>query len=178
MANPLILLIGPQGIGKTTLCLRLAEQFTAHRKGVAGIVTELAGSRRYVLDLTGGERKLLAAAGEPLLGPRWGRYAFSQETLDWGNSVVAQAVAGRADLVILDEVGPLELVAGEGFLPALRAIVAADEAGLVVVRPALVDEVNSMVGTRSVMIWEVTVENRGDLPGHILHRLLGTVPIP
>jgi hypothetical protein len=69
-------------------------------------------------------------------GQQW---AFVEETLEWGNSVLASAVP--TDLLVLDELGPLEWVEGRGWTTGLSAV----DSGLyryalVVVRPELVEQ--------------------------------------
>jgi nucleoside-triphosphatase THEP1 len=163
----LILLTGVRGVGKSTVCLRLVELWRERVGTPGGLLTRTAGRERYAVDVATGEERLLAAEGEALAGPRGGRFSFSQETLKWGNEVVRQALTGPADLVLLDEVGPLELVAGEGLLPALKMLLGSEKAGLVVVRPALVEQVRAMATGRTAQVCEVTLENRDELPGHI-----------
>lgn len=166
---PLLLLTGPPSVGKTTVCLGLACALGERGWNVGGIVTLAEGTRRWALDLQGGKRRLLAVSGEApagLSGPSWGPYRFSGRTLAWGNAAVLRAMAGGVNLVILDEVGPLELVLGEGFLPALQAVLGGPVSGLVVVRPALVRQVSEMAA-RPAVLWEVTKANRSTLPEEI-----------
>lgn len=165
--QPLILLTGARGSGKSTVCAR-AAQLWRERGGVpAGLLTRTAGPHRWLVDIATGEERILAAEGELLDGPRWGRFSFSRETLDWGNAVMRRAVAGPADLVLLDEIGPLEMAAGEGLLPALQALLGGCVRALVVVRPELLEQLRALAGARPVRTYEVTMENREKLPAAI-----------
>jgi len=166
----LILITGAVGIGKSTVCQRLVMLWRERGGVPGGVLTRTAGRERSIVDVVTGEERLLAAEGVELAGPRWGRFSFSQETLDWGNEVMRQAVAGPADLVLLDEVGPLELAAGSGFLPALKILLGSKKAGLVVVRPALLEQVRAMGSGHTVRVYEVTLENRAGLPEQIMKR--------
>lgn len=169
---PLFLLTGLPGVGKTTVCLGLARSLAERGWSVGGIVTLAEGKRRRALDLGSGRRRLLAVSGETPAGPsgpRWGPYRFSYRTLAWGNAVLLRAVE-EMNLVILDEVGPLELVMGEGFLPALQAVLGRPAPGLVVVRPSLLRQVGEMAA-RPIVLWEVTAANRDALPEEIAARL-------
>ncbi|MDI7276427.1 MAG: nucleoside-triphosphatase [Anaerolineae bacterium] len=136
------LLVGEIGAGKTTVCLRVAGQ--ARRRGwrVGGIVSRPpvdAEGRRTGLaaeDLWTGEGRLLARL-EPDPGAlRCGRYSFDPDAFTWGCRAVQQALAQGADLIILDEVGPLELASGAGFAPVLGMLLGARCPRLLVVRRA------------------------------------------
>ncbi len=176
MARPaLILLSGQPGVGKSSACLRLVQELRRHGRTAGGIVTLARGRERYALDVACGEERLLAAEGEMQAGPRCGRFHFLRETLGWGNRVVAQAIADRVDLVVLDEVGPLELDQADGFRPALRALLAGTGAQLVVVRPALVAAVRALAAPRATTLWQVTSQNRDSLPTEIAAWLLAGI---
>jgi len=167
----LILITGAMGVGKSTVCLRLAALWRERGGAPAGLLTRTAGGERYLRDVATGAERLLAAEGAALAGPRWGRFSFSQASLDWGNEVVRQAVNGPADLVLLDEVGPLELAAGAGLLPALKILLGSEAAALVVVRPALLEQVRALAGGRPCRVFEVTPPDRDRLPARIARAL-------
>jgi nucleoside-triphosphatase THEP1 len=78
-----------------------------------------AGRRFH--DLWTGEEmaKEPAAAGEPVI--EVGRFRFRAAAFAWAAQRIAAAVAAGADLVVIDEVGPLEL-RGEGLADALDAL--------------------------------------------------------
>lgn len=166
--RPLVLLTGAMGVGKSTVCQRLAALWRERGGAPAGLLTRTAGPERYLVDAATGEERLLAAEGQELDGPRWGRFSFSQEALDWGHVAMHAAVAGPADLVLLDEVGPLELVAGKGLLSTLWILLSSDKAALVVVRPALLEQLRALAGGRTVRVYEVTLENRAGLAESIV----------
>lgn len=171
-SKALILLTGVQGIGKSTVCQRLAALWRDRGGAPAGLITRTAGPERYVVDVASGEERLLATAGEEALaGPRLPCFSFSQEALDWGNAVVQAAVARPADLVLLDEVGPLELAQGVGLLPALKILLGSGKAALIVVRPALLEQAQAMAAGRTVQVCEVTAAEREALPGRIAQLL-------
>ena len=164
----LILLTGARGIGKSTVCQRLVALWRERGGVPAGLITRTAGPERYLVDVASGEERLLAAEDTALAGPRRGKFSFSEEALGWGNEVVRRAVAGPADLLLLDEVGPLELVKGAGFRPALEILLGSGKDALVVVRPALLEKVRGMAGTRVVRTYKVTLEDREGLAERIM----------
>ncbi len=114
------LLTGEIGCGKTTLCQRLAEAGCAQGLRVAGIIT-LPGAggkdELWALDLAGGERRFLARRTFHQDG-RLGRYCFDADTFAWAAAAVRRTLA-RAELLIIDEIGPLELRQSQGFAPLL-----------------------------------------------------------
>ena len=86
---------------------------------------------------TGECRSLGSRAATSTAGVLVGCWQFDAETLGWGNAILEQS--GNADLVIIDELGPLEFKQGGGFQAGLRLV---DEgryrSAWVVIRPALV----------------------------------------
>ena len=106
----------------------------------------IEGGRKTAIDLVDlgtGQRRRLAEvrrADEP--GTATQRWRFAEPALAWGNEVLRAAAEGPGvDLLLVDELGPLEFVRGEGFTDGLTAMDARRYAvALVVVRPALVDE--------------------------------------
>lgn len=144
MRPPLWLLTGARQAGKTTLCSRLAD--LAREKGwdVAGLLSlavfkDEAKTGIVVQALRGGETRLLAAAEPaPGLTLAQGRWRFDQTAIDWGNKMLEDSLP--CDLLIVDEIGPLELVSAQGWTAALPVLRSKDyRVGIVVVRPELIE---------------------------------------
>jgi nucleoside-triphosphatase THEP1 len=149
----IVILTGRTGSGKTTLAGLVTEELHARGVRVAGILARglLAGSRRSgfdLVDLSTGRSMPLCRVGEPG-GPghqRCGPFEFTRAGLEFGGSALA-VDAGRADVVVIDEVGPLEL-SGGGWADALDSLtVHFDGALLIVARLAVVDAVRTRWGT-------------------------------
>ena len=122
----LLLVTGLSGAGKTTWCTKLAR--IAKEKGltVRGILSPgvFKGQRKMgigVQNLATGEERLLATLNEndyrDLSTPRW---TFDAEQLKWANDILADI--DESDLLIIDELGPLEFLRGEGLTAALEII--------------------------------------------------------
>jgi hypothetical protein len=122
----LIIITGPSGSGKTRGCLDLAE--TAYNSGVraGGLVSPaiFKGGNKIGIDLldvgTGAVRRLAYRHGEIPNGRIVGDWLFDNETIKWGNEILRRS--GDFPLIILDELGPLELEGGFGLTNGFRLI--------------------------------------------------------
>jgi len=139
--HPQIYLVsGGRGAGKTTFCQKVAQAGQHAGWNVAGILSlaRFDATRRAALDahdLRGGETHLLATRRAESL-PGQLNWDFHTSTLVWGNSVLASACP--CDLLVVDELGPLELERGQGWLSGLTALDSgAFRLALAVVRPHL-----------------------------------------
>jgi nucleoside-triphosphatase len=141
-----LLITGERGAGKTVFCRTLVEAARALPGPlvVGGVLSPrvYAGEEQVgieVVDLrTDRHRRLasLRAAGEPVLSKATKLWSFHEEALDWGNDLLASAVP--CDLLVVDELGPLELEEGRGWSAGLSAVDSgAFTAAVVVVRPCL-----------------------------------------
>lgn len=131
---------GASGSGKTTSCRELARAASRRGLAVSGLLTEVerapGGTTRWAHDLRSAQRRLLAREVEV---PRVGdlRWRLATEGLRWGDCVLAGACP--TDVLIIDELGPLELVDEVGWRGgALRALGGPFRLAVVTVRPALV----------------------------------------
>ena len=127
---PRIAVTGSPGIGKSTLVARVVQ---ASKRSVGGV---LARDRRYkdrrigfeLLDLSTGAVGILA--DETGSGPQLGKYRVHPEDLD---SIGAHAIesALKCDLIVVDEVGPMEL-SSRRFVSAVENAISSDRPMLVV----------------------------------------------
>jgi hypothetical protein len=145
----LIALTGGRGAGKTTVCQALVAQARAAGWSVAGLLSPAvfaAGQKAGIRlqNLTTGETRQLAQdaahlpeSGDSVSNLRFGRWLFARAALDWGNEVLA--AAPTCDLLIVDELGPLELLHQAGWVQGLAWLRRGNyRHGVVVVRPELV----------------------------------------
>lgn len=153
-----ILLTGARGSGKTTLLESAAQRLQAEGLRVAGILSpgHFENGRRTRFDLLildTGQRLLLAERdfNEP---PDSGRcYSFRQDTIAAGLEALSGGRLAAADIIFVDEVGPMEL-RGEGWGPALQAVSALPAPMVWVVRPKLVEKVRRRWGLHDAEVIE------------------------
>ena len=142
-AAPFLILTGPRGSGKTSACQALVTQVRAGGGSAAGVLcpARFAGRDKIgidVLDLSSGRQRRLAERRRPGDGAD-GAWSFDPQAFTWANDAL-RATPGRCDLLVVDELGPLELVHDEGFTAAADVIARGEPAlTVIVVRPELVD---------------------------------------
>lgn len=142
----LALVTGPRGAGKTTLCLAAADEAARRGWSVRGLLSPPVfehGQKIAInlVDLATRERRVLArprAASEPASPHATADWSFDPAVLAWGDGVLS--AIGPCDVLIVDELGPLEFERGQGWVSAFPLLDARRyRLALVVVRPALLD---------------------------------------
>jgi nucleoside-triphosphatase len=105
---------GPPGAGKTTLIQRIHTHYKNKGLRVDGVVTREVreGDQRTgfkITDLVSGAEGWLARVGHGV-GPRIGKYNVVSEDLEAiGVGALKKATERPADLVLVDEIGPMEM---------------------------------------------------------------------
>ncbi len=142
--SPLLFIItGSQGAGKTTFCDLIIQSAREAGWKPAGLLSRpiIEGAQRTAIqaeDLRGGEsRRLAVRSDEPSL---WSKHwKFDPSALEWGDQILAASTP--CDILVVDELGPLELERGGGWQSGLAAVDSGQYAiALVVVRAELLGE--------------------------------------
>ncbi len=142
-APQLLLVTGLKGAGKTTWCTRLADVATGSGMNVKGILSPgiYKGNNKIgigVQAIATGEMHQLAELRkgeiEGLSTPRW---RFHPTSMTWANDVIREA--DNCELLIIDEIGPLELLQGRGLTSGIERLDNRQyKAACVVIRPSLI----------------------------------------
>jgi nucleoside-triphosphatase THEP1 len=142
---PLFILSGPREIGKTTFLKMLIDQTRHLNIQTAGVLSPALNENGQkigidLIELRTGNIKHLATLrqmeSEGVLTDRW---AFSKEVMDWGNQVLARSIP--CQLLIVDELGPIELERGQGWQNGITALSSNQfQAAVVVIRPELIEK--------------------------------------
>ncbi len=183
----LFVITGERGAGKSEVCARLAALLVQRGMTLGGVITErgAAGEGRVAVDLATGERRPFGkqetdrvdvpprepggagpvgaghapGVADPLT-PGW---VFADDVFRWGNEVFDRA--GDRDVVIVDELGPVEILGDRGWVHAVERVKAGDyKVAVVVCRPGLLKEFTELVGWQPETICEVTLGTREGLP--------------
>jgi nucleoside-triphosphatase THEP1 len=119
-------LVGPRGSGKTSLILDLVRELRNCDLKISGFVSPgiFEGEEKIaieLIDLQTHEGRLLAVAREEeALKIQFGDWSFLEETLDWANQRLKDAPI--SDLLVIDEIGPLELDYNKGLKQGLARL--------------------------------------------------------
>jgi nucleoside-triphosphatase THEP1 len=165
-----IVLTGERGIGKSTVCRRTVALAQGEGYTCGGILTLAHDDGRDVLDVSSGDVRRLTLESDAAQGVDQGRFRFDPRALRWGNAALIQATP--CDLLVVDEIGPLELERGGGWINAFDVLRGGDFAlALAVVRPELVVQAQLRLTGCATVVMAVTRENRDQLLGILMRKL-------
>lgn len=148
--SKLWIISGEIGSGKTILCGELIKKFSSLGWQISGLRSPAIfenGEKTGIAveNLATGEVRKLAVSdykpegleGEPL------HWTFDEQVLAWGNQVFLDSVP--TELLVVDEIGPLELIRGEGWTNAIKAIESKKyDLAIIIMRPKLLNKALSL----------------------------------
>ncbi len=169
---------GPPGVGKSTLVSKVVLRLKSAGVIVGGCTTAERRSKGVrvgfeVRDLTtGAVGELATATGR--LGPRVGRYRVNLNDLSRVGAAGLLRAASSSELIVVDEVGPMELVSPE-FRKAVMACVGSGRPMLAVIHERLDDDVLNELRSRADTTVSLTVESRDKAAEELSEAVLRTV---
>jgi molybdopterin-guanine dinucleotide biosynthesis protein A len=169
-----LLVVGEPGSGKTSWCREYVDRRRESGSSVGGILCpaiERQGQRigSNVVDLLTGQevpfarlsRRKSFTAGEVV-----GDYTISRRGISFACAAIGRAVENKCDLVVIDEVGPLEL-SGRGLMPAVGLALASMADVLIVVRSWLKEAVQTRFPEHEfVVVADFTQSPSNHVPAH------------
>jgi nucleoside-triphosphatase THEP1 len=165
----IFILAGARQEGKTSFAIKLADYLRSNEIQLNGFLAlrNMDGSETTGYDLenikTGERHNFLVSKDQPGAG-RIGKFSIVDEGLLFGKAIIQEALPGKNQLIIIDEVGALEL-RGEGWADSLGSLVTeSTDHLLLIVRDENVKEVIrkwDLAGAELINIREVTVEQAG-----------------
>jgi nucleoside-triphosphatase THEP1 len=163
------ILTGERGVGKTTLCLELARGRPEFVGIVSPAIVDSSGHKVgfSAFCLQTGERWDLGRSDLELDGPHYGKYSFSAAGITRAIHCLEAALALPGRIVVLDEVGPLEMEQHDGFSPILP-LVEGIERLLFVTRPIYLPLVGGLLRSHSIREFTLGRSNREALEAGIL----------
>lgn len=145
----IVILTGPRGAGKTAACRRLAALATARGWSVAGVLSPAVFESGHktgiaMTDLRSGRSHHFASRLQRSDTTGLG-YRFEETAISWANDVLSSTP--HCDLLVVDELGPLEILHGRGITTAFDVLRQGQyRLAVVVVRPELVDAFRDKLG--------------------------------
>lgn len=172
----LIFLTGPSRSGKTTVLLRAAEELAGRGYKLGGMISQEIQEKGVrvgfeIRDYTSDRKGWLAHVRQSV-GPRIGKYRVNLDDL---NSIGATAILNAleaADVVVIDEIGPMELFSGAFKDGVQKALVSSKPVLGTIHYRAQHLLVKQIKLRKDVDIIEVTPQSRVWLPALIVDKII------
>ncbi|MCF8337419.1 MAG: DUF2478 domain-containing protein [Bacteroidales bacterium] len=153
------ILTGDVDEGKTATARRIVNRLKNIGMNIRGLLStkNMDNPKKhgyFIKDITSGKKALLCSQNPSQGSIKTGRFYFSEEGLTFGRKILMQSLENPTDLVVIDELGPLELN-DKGWTPAIEQLLTQSKAPhLWIVREKLVNII-----MRKWHIGDVTVFN-------------------
>ena len=162
--KPVIIITGDKQKGKTQTAKALNGLLQSRGIAVGGVLSdrvtnggETAGYE--LINIATGHRMPFLKKNEAFMDNKIGRFEIDTETLLQGQQILNPANLSIHDVVVIDEVGTLELQ-GKGWAQALEGIMEANSLPVVLtVRAGFVDEVIQAFGIDKPLIYSISNNN-------------------
>ena len=171
---------GQPGVGKTTILLRIVNALKAKGYDVRGMVSGEVRERGTrigfeIVDFYTGQKGWLAHIRQPS-GPRVGKYRVNLDDLkNIGVNSIINAIK-NADVIVVDEIGPMELFS-QAFKDAILQAVNSTKPLLGTIHfKAQNPLINALKARNDIEIFEVTHENRQNIHNLIITKILKILP--
>ena len=172
----MLFMTGRSGIGKTTVLLNAAEELKAKGYYVGGMISREVrqeGSRVgfEIINFKTGEKGWLAHINQPN-GPQVSKYKVNQKDLDSIGVRAIQTALRDADVVVIDEIGPMELFS-QAFKQVVMDAMSSSKLVLGVIHQSARDPIIESIRNRDdTFIATTTFENRNDLQNILIRNAL------
>jgi nucleoside-triphosphatase len=167
-----LLITGLPGVGKTTLIKQAALALGPRAGGFYTEEIRGPGGRKGFRLVTLGGREVVMAHVDIRTRNRVGRYGVDVVTLDAvGVAAMREAVQSR-EVVVIDEIGKMELFSGE-FQGAVLKAMSSSKIVVATVMHKSHAWVNALKAMPQVTVWRVTESNRDEMPARVMEWIEG-----
>jgi nucleoside-triphosphatase THEP1 len=173
---------GARGTGKTSALRDLAASLRTNGVTLGGLLAPAVvkdGERTGydLLDLDSGATTPLCSTQIRPTGIAQGPFRFLPETFQWGSERLTAASRASAQVLFLDELGPLEL-AGEGWAQAFQQLLELPTAVVVIsVRPSLLEQILHRWTLSPRLIWRAAMDDPRDLLDTVSRAVQASAPV-
>jgi nucleoside-triphosphatase len=167
-----LLLTGRPGIGKTTLIKSVAESLGEQAGGFYTEEIRGAGGRKgfRLVTLDGQETVMAHVDLRDQNHPRVSRYGVDMQAIERVGVAALRRAMHKGQIVVVDEIGKMELFCGP-FKDVVLQAVGGPYTVLAAVMAKPNPWINSLKAMPNVTVWEVSAENRNEMPARV-HRWL------
>jgi nucleoside-triphosphatase len=169
-----LLITGLPGVGKTTIVKQVAQTLGQRAGGFYTEEIRGPGGRKgfRLVTLPLGGRQAVLAHVDIRARNRVGRYGVDVATFDAvGVAAVREAVQSR-EVVVIDEIGKMELFSGE-FQGAVLKALSSSKIVLATVMHKSHTWVDALKAMPQVTVWQVTKSNRDQMPSRMMEWIEG-----
>lgn len=164
---------GAPGIGKSTVVMDAVRALKDRQLNVGGIVSrELRTNNIRIgfefIDLMTNDTSVLASITGN--GPKVGKYFVNLAGCRFAAERLSNALK-NSDVIICDEIGPMELKSGE-FTDSVKRLLDVDKKVIVVVHQKIQHPLTEQFKKKSSLIINLDLENRAKVSQILLNRLL------
>ena len=165
-----IIISGVSGVGKTSLCERIAEIAKESGRKCGGVLCPVTGEGSTAIDLSTGEKEEMATTDSKAEGIPVGNYIINEEGISLGKKAIRNATENGSDLVFIDEIGPLERE-GNGLFPEAERAIATEKDVIIVIRKNMLEEFTGKFPGTEFRAFIINQENRDQLAEKIMGEL-------
>ena len=171
-----IFITGPPGIGKTTVLLKTAEKLIAKGYKLGGVITQEIRERGVrvgfeIRDFASDNKGWLAHIHQPV-GPQLGKYKVHLENLSSIGALAISAALETADIVLIDEIGPMELFS-KAFVDRVQEAINGSKSILASIHLYAQHPIVKQIKSREdVIVISVTRKNRVQLPTILANKVI------
>ncbi len=124
--SKVLILTGEMQQGKTSLLKRLLNELASEELPTEGFYTEviIKNDERlgYTLNTIHSDESVILCGKSSETGlKRYGRFYFNETAIEKGNLILQKALENNAPLIVIDEVGPMEM-SGDGWASSIDKI--------------------------------------------------------
>jgi len=168
MVEPsIVLLTGNRQIGKSTACLALAQMLRNANLSVSGLITQRTGPDDLVVhELHTGDTYPLTLPLDGDGGLRVGHFRFAPEALARSDRTLDACFPTQ--VFILDEIGQMELIHGQGWIRAISLLrLRQYHIAFIVVRPELLFQAIHQLPLTHYTVVHITKATRDSVPASL-----------
>jgi nucleoside-triphosphatase len=169
-----LLITGRPDVGKTTVILKVAALLGQRAGGFYTHEIRGPGGRKgfRLVTLPAGGHEAVMAHVDIRSRNRVGRYGVDVAVLDSVGVAAIRKAIQSSDIVIVDEIGKMEMFSGE-FRGAVLKAMSSDKIVVATVMQQNHDWIVALKGMPQVTVWQITESNRNEMPGRVMEWIEG-----